>query len=144
MTPSRVAAAAAILAIMAGPSRAAGAQETRNADVELFAEALLTPGFRQADLERNRDQLIAFLTTTLRSAKDELLGLELIQQVIHEVNRLIASGRARMSSSSPATSSSATRSCGSAACRTAWGSTWTAIFAGFPTSSTISRSGSRR
>lgn len=57
-------------------------RETLDDYATLFAEALLAPGFRQEDLERNRDQLLAFLTTTLRSANDELLGLELIQQVI--------------------------------------------------------------
>ena len=48
----------------------------------LFLEAVLQPGFREEDFTRNRDQLLAHLTTTLRSANDELLGLEMIQQVI--------------------------------------------------------------
>jgi len=45
----------------------------------LLEEALLTPGFTQSDFERNKEQLAAFLTNTLRS-NDELLGLEMIQQ----------------------------------------------------------------
>jgi zinc protease len=48
----------------------------------LLLEAVLLPGFRQDDLDRHREQLLAFLTTTLRSANDELLGLEMIQQVL--------------------------------------------------------------
>lgn len=50
----------------------------------LFEEALLRPGFREDDFTRHRDQLRSFLTTTLRSANDELLGLEMIQQVIFD------------------------------------------------------------
>jgi zinc protease len=50
----------------------------------LLHEVLTDPGFRQEDVERNREQLLAYLTTTLRSANDELLGLELIQQEIYE------------------------------------------------------------
>jgi zinc protease len=49
----------------------------------LLEEALLQPGFAQSDFERNREQLIAFLTNTLRS-NDEMLGLEMIQQEIFE------------------------------------------------------------
>jgi zinc protease len=48
----------------------------------LLQEALLQPAFSQEDLERNRDQLLASLTNTLRSGSDELLGLEAIQQAI--------------------------------------------------------------
>ena len=48
----------------------------------LFVEALVEPGFRADDFARHREQLLAHLTTTLRSANDELLGLELIQQAI--------------------------------------------------------------
>lgn len=47
----------------------------------LLEEALLTPGFSQADLDRNREQLTAGLTNSLRS-NDELLGLEMLQQEI--------------------------------------------------------------
>ncbi|HEV2852373.1 MAG TPA: pitrilysin family protein [Thermoanaerobaculia bacterium] len=45
----------------------------------LLKEALLTPGFSQADLDRNKEQLIATLTNSLRS-NDEMMGLEMIQQ----------------------------------------------------------------
>jgi zinc protease len=48
----------------------------------LFTEALLSPGFAASDFERNKDELRAYLTTTLRSASDELLGLEAIQGVL--------------------------------------------------------------
>jgi zinc protease len=48
----------------------------------LFEEALLHPGFAQADFERNKEQLLAYLTTTLRSSDDELLGLEMIQDEV--------------------------------------------------------------
>ena len=47
----------------------------------LLEEALLTPGFSQEDFDRNKEQLIAFLTSTLRS-NDEGMGLEMIQQAI--------------------------------------------------------------
>ncbi|MEA2693197.1 MAG: zinc protease [Acidobacteriota bacterium] len=48
----------------------------------LLEEALLHPGFGQADFERNKEQLLAYLTTTLRSSDDEALGLEAIQDEI--------------------------------------------------------------
>jgi len=48
----------------------------------LLEEALLHPGFAQGDFERNKEQLVAYLTTTLRSSDDELLGLEAIQDAI--------------------------------------------------------------
>jgi zinc protease len=47
----------------------------------LLGEALLKPGFSQSDFERNKEQLVAFLTNTLKS-NDELLGLEMLQQEI--------------------------------------------------------------
>lgn len=50
----------------------------------LLTEALLEPGFAASDFERNREELLARLTTTLRAANDELLGLEAIQQAIFE------------------------------------------------------------
>ena len=59
-------------------------RETLGDFTALFEEALLQPGFRDDDFARNREQLLAFLTTTLRSANDELLGLEMIQQVLFE------------------------------------------------------------
>ncbi len=49
----------------------------------LFTEALLHPGFTAADLERNREELLTYLTTSLRSGSDELLGLEEIQERIY-------------------------------------------------------------
>ncbi|HYG61584.1 MAG TPA: pitrilysin family protein [Thermoanaerobaculia bacterium] len=45
----------------------------------LFTEALLQPAFSEADFTRNREQALTYLTNTLRSADDELLGLEAIQ-----------------------------------------------------------------
>lgn len=51
---------------------------------DLLAEAVLTPAFSESDFERNKDQLLSYLTSTLRSANDELLGLEAIQQEIFE------------------------------------------------------------
>ena len=59
-------------------------RETLSDFTSLFEEVLLDPGFREEDFSRNRDQLQAFLTTTLRSANDERLGLEMIQQVIYK------------------------------------------------------------
>lgn len=50
---------------------------------ELLKETLLKPGFSQSDFERNKEQLTAYLTNTLRS-NDELLGLEMMQQAIFE------------------------------------------------------------
>ncbi len=49
----------------------------------LLEEALLTPGFKQEDFDRNREQLLAGLTNNLRS-NDELLGLEMLQQKIFQ------------------------------------------------------------
>lgn len=48
----------------------------------LLTEAVLQPAFRPADFERNKEQLLAYLTSTLRSANDELLGLEAMQDAI--------------------------------------------------------------
>ncbi|HXO19392.1 MAG TPA: pitrilysin family protein [Thermoanaerobaculia bacterium] len=48
----------------------------------LFEEALLSPAFAPSDFERNKEELLSFLTTTLRGSSDELLGLEEIQDVI--------------------------------------------------------------
>lgn len=49
----------------------------------LLEEAVLTPGFDEADLQRNRQQLLSHLKTRLRSASDELLGLEAIQGAMY-------------------------------------------------------------
>jgi zinc protease len=48
----------------------------------LLEEAILQPGFAQTDFERNKEQLLAYLTTTLRASDDELLGLEAVQDHI--------------------------------------------------------------
>ncbi|HVR09240.1 MAG TPA: insulinase family protein, partial [Thermoanaerobaculia bacterium] len=49
---------------------------------ELLEEAVLTPAFSDSDFRRNKQQLLSYLTNTLRSASDELLGLEALQQHI--------------------------------------------------------------
>ena len=49
---------------------------------ELLEEALLRPGFAESDFKRNREQLLAELTDTLRAGSDELLGLEALQDRI--------------------------------------------------------------
>lgn len=59
-------------------------RETLDEFASLLREVVLAPGFREDDFRRHRDQLRAFLTATLRSANDELLGLEMIQQRIFE------------------------------------------------------------
>ena len=48
----------------------------------LLEEALLSPAFSDSDFRRNRQQLLSYLTDTLRSASDELLGLEALQDQI--------------------------------------------------------------
>jgi len=48
----------------------------------LLEEALLSPAFSDSDFRRNRQQLLSYLTDTLRSANDELLGLEALQERI--------------------------------------------------------------
>ena len=50
--------------------------------VGLLEEAVLTPGFSESDFRRNKDQLLSYLTNTLRSSNDELLGLEALQDRI--------------------------------------------------------------
>ncbi|HEY8019912.1 MAG TPA: pitrilysin family protein [Thermoanaerobaculia bacterium] len=49
---------------------------------DLLVEAVLEPAFTPGDFERNKEETLAFLTTTLRSGSDELLGLEEIQDRI--------------------------------------------------------------
>jgi len=49
---------------------------------DLLVEAVTSPGFGESDFQRNRGRLEAHLTSTLRSANDELLGLEAIQDAI--------------------------------------------------------------
>jgi len=50
----------------------------------LLAEVLLKPGFQESDFTRNKEQLLSYLTTTLRASNDELLGLEALQQKIFD------------------------------------------------------------
>jgi len=59
-------------------------RETLERYTALLTEVLLEPAFTDSDLQRNREQLLAYLTSTLRSANDELLGLEMIQQKVFE------------------------------------------------------------
>lgn len=49
----------------------------------LLKEALLQPGFSKEDFDRNKEQLVAALTSSMRSS-DEMLGLELLQQEIFD------------------------------------------------------------
>jgi zinc protease len=56
-----------------------GALDTYTA---LLAEALVTPGFADSDFRRNKQQLLSYLTDTLRSGNDEMLGLEALQDRI--------------------------------------------------------------
>jgi zinc protease len=58
-------------------------QETLTDYVKLLQETLLQPAFAESDFTRNKEQLLAYLTNTLRSS-DELLGLEMLQQEIFE------------------------------------------------------------
>jgi zinc protease len=48
----------------------------------LLTEALLSPSFADSDFRRNKQQLLSFITNTLRSGNDELLGLEALQDEI--------------------------------------------------------------
>ncbi|HEY0555320.1 MAG TPA: pitrilysin family protein, partial [Thermoanaerobaculia bacterium] len=56
-------------------------RDTLAAYTALLEEAMLKPGFSQEDFQRNKDQLSATLSSSLRS-NDESLGLELLQQQI--------------------------------------------------------------
>jgi zinc protease len=49
----------------------------------LLEEALLQPAFAESDFQRNKEQLVAYLTNTLRTGSDELLGLEFLQDKIY-------------------------------------------------------------
>jgi zinc protease len=64
----------------------AGETHVDNLDAytDLLAEAVVQPAFAQSDFERNKDQLLSFLTSTLRGGSDELLGLEALQQEIFD------------------------------------------------------------
>lgn len=57
-------------------------RDTLDAYTDLLLEAVLSPGFKETDLARHKGEIEAYLTSTLRSANDELLGLEAIQQQI--------------------------------------------------------------
>jgi zinc protease len=48
----------------------------------LLVEAVLSPAFAESDFRRNREQLLSYLTNTLRAGSDEPLGLEALQQRI--------------------------------------------------------------
>jgi zinc protease len=48
----------------------------------ILAEVLTQPAFDASDLDRHRKDSLSYLTTTLRAANDELLGLEVLQQRI--------------------------------------------------------------
>ncbi len=50
----------------------------------LLREVVLEPAFDARDFTRNKEQLEAYLTTTLRASSDELLGLEMLQQVLYD------------------------------------------------------------
>lgn len=57
-------------------------RDTLDRYTDLLLEAVLSPGFQASDLARHQGELEAYLTTTLRSSNDELLGLEALQQEI--------------------------------------------------------------
>lgn len=57
-------------------------RDTLDEYTALFEEALLQPGFSESDFKRNKEQLLAYLTTTLRAGDDELLGLEALQGAV--------------------------------------------------------------
>ncbi|HYH44883.1 MAG TPA: pitrilysin family protein [Thermoanaerobaculia bacterium] len=48
----------------------------------LLQEVLLQPAFSESDFTRNKENLLTYLTATLRASNDELLGLEAIQTEI--------------------------------------------------------------
>ncbi len=64
----------------------AGETHVDNLDAytDLLVEAVTRPAFREADFSRNKDQLLSYLTSTLRSGNDELLGLEALQLEIFD------------------------------------------------------------
>lgn len=57
-------------------------RETLDEFTAILSEVVLRPSFSESDFDRNKEELEAYLTNTLRAASDELLGLEAIQQVI--------------------------------------------------------------
>jgi zinc protease len=58
--------------------------DTLDAYTDLLMEAVTRPAFSESDFERNKNQLVSFLTSTLRGGNDELLGLEALQQELFE------------------------------------------------------------
>jgi zinc protease len=48
----------------------------------LLEEALLQPSFSEDDFKRNKEQLLTYLTNSLRAGSDEALGLEALQEAI--------------------------------------------------------------
>lgn len=59
-------------------------RDTLDEYTKLLTEVILQPGFSESDFRRNREQLLSYLTTTLRATNDELLGLEAIQAEVFE------------------------------------------------------------
>lgn len=59
-------------------------RETLASFTGLLQEMILQPAFSENDFNRNKQQLQAALTQGLRSASDELLGLEMIQDEIFQ------------------------------------------------------------
>lgn len=57
-------------------------RDVLTAATALLEEVLLQPAFAEQDFQRNKDQLVSFLTNTLPS-NDELLGLEALQTQIY-------------------------------------------------------------
>lgn len=57
-------------------------KDTLDAYTALLAEAVASPGFAASDFARHKEALDATLTTTLRAASDERLGLEALQDVV--------------------------------------------------------------
>jgi zinc protease len=58
--------------------------ENLDAYTDLLVEAVTRPAFSESDFERNKNQLVSYLTSTLRGGNDELLGLEALQQELFE------------------------------------------------------------
>jgi zinc protease len=58
-------------------------RDTLDEYTALLTEAVLRPRFDATDFERNKEALHAYLTTTLRSADDERLGLEALQDALY-------------------------------------------------------------
>jgi len=59
-------------------------RDNLGAYLDLLEEALVSPGFRAEDFDRNREFQTAYLSSTLRATNDELLGLEMTQQILFQ------------------------------------------------------------